>query len=120
MSGVAPFDAGNDVLIVDPTRASVVDRIDLTPAFADAPAGFYPRADRALLAGGRLRVLAVGLDADFTTHVDSRLVSIDPTTIAIEDVLVLEGMNGCGSAVASPDGRELAIACGGAYARDPA
>lgn len=117
MSGVAPFDAGNDVLIVDPASATIVDRIDLTPAFADAP-GFYPRADRALLAGGRLRVLAVGINADFTEHVDSRLISINPTTNAIEDVLVLEGMNGCGSAAASPDGSELAIACGGAYGQD--
>jgi hypothetical protein len=114
MSGVAPFDAGNDVLIVDPASATIVDRIDLTPAFADAP-GFYPRADRALLAGGRLRVLAVGLNADFSEHVDSRLISIDPGTHVIEDVLVLDGMNGCGSAAVSPDGSELAIACGGAY-----
>lgn len=120
MSGVEPFDAGNDVLVVDPTSATVVDRIDLTPAFADAPAGFYPRADRALLAGGRLRVLAVGLNADFTEHVASRLISIDPETNAIEDVLVFDGMNGCGNLAAAPDGGELAIACGGAYGQAPA
>jgi hypothetical protein len=119
MSGVEPFDAGNDVLVIDPTSAVVVDRIDLTPAFADAPAGFYPRADRAVLAGGRLRVLAVGLNADFTEHVPSRLVSIDPETNAIEDVLVFDGMNGCGSIAAAPDGSELAIACGGAYGQAP-
>jgi hypothetical protein len=120
MSGEEPFDAGNDVLVVDPTSATIVDRIDLTPAFADAPAGFYPRADRALLAGGRLRVLAVGLNADFSEHVDSRLISIDPETNAIDDVLVFDGMNGCGSVAASPDGSELAIACGGAYGQNPA
>lgn len=119
-SGVEPFDAGNDVLVVDPSSAAIVDRIDLTPAFADAPAGFYPRADRAVLAGGLLRVLAVGLNADFTEHVASRLVSIDPETNTIEDVLVFDGMNGCGSIAPSPDGSELAIACGGAYGQDPA
>lgn len=120
MAGLEPFDAGNDVLVVDPTSANVVDRIDLTPAFADAPAGFYPRADRAVLAGGRLRVLAIGLNADFTEHVASRLISIDPETNAIEDVLVFDGMNGCGSVAPSPDGSELAIACGGAYGQEPA
>jgi hypothetical protein len=119
-SGVEPFDAGNDVLVVDPTSAAIVDRIDLTPAFADAPAGFYPRADRAVLAGGRLRVLAVGLNADFTEHVASRLISIDPETNTIEDVLVFDGMNGCGSIAVAPDGSELAIACGGAYGQAPA
>jgi hypothetical protein len=120
MAGLEPFDAGNDVLVVDPASATLVDRIDLTPAFADAPPGFYPRADRAVLAGGRLRVLAIGLNADFTEHVASRLISIDPETNAIEDVLVFDGMNGCGGIAASPDGSQLAIACGGAYGQEPA
>lgn len=120
MSGLAPFDAGNDVLIVNPRSSSVEGSIDLTPAFAAEPREVYPRADRALMAGGKLRVLTLGLNADFTARADSRLITIDPETNAIEGVLILEGMTSCGSAALSPDGAELAIACGGDAARDSA
>lgn len=119
MSGLEDFDAGNDVLIVNPTSASIEGRIDLAPAFAGEAPGIYPRADRALMAGGKLRVLALGLNADFTEGVDSRLITIDPATDAIEDVLILEGMTSCGNAALSPDGTELAIACGGDATQDP-
>jgi hypothetical protein len=118
-SGLEDFDAGNDVLIVNPTSATVDGRIDLTPAFAGEAPGIYPRADRALMAGGKLRVLALGVNADFTEWVDSRLITIDPETSLIEDVLIFEGMRSCGSAALSPDGTELAVACGGDTALDP-
>jgi len=119
-SGDEDFDGGNDVLVIDPSAATIDDRIDLTPTLADEPAGFYPRAERALIAGGKLRVLAVGLNADFTDSVDSRLITIDPVTHAIESVLVLDGMKACSSARPSPDGSALAIACNGAFGTDPA
>jgi hypothetical protein len=120
MSGLEDFDAGSDVLIVNPTTARVEGRIDLTGAFAGEAPGIYPRPDRALIAGGKLRVLAVGLSADFTAIADSRLITIDPETNAIEEVLILDGMTSCGSAALSPNGTELAIACGGDASQDPA
>lgn len=120
MSGRVPFDGGSDVLVIDPQTASIVDRIDLAAAFAGAPAGVYARPDRALMAGGKLRVLAVGLSADFTASADSRLITIDPVTHAIDDTLVLAGLNGCGSGEVSPAGDLLAIACTGIAGADPA
>lgn len=120
MSGREPFDGGSDVLVVDPQAASIVDRIDMAPAFADAPAGIYARPDRAFMAGGKLRVLAVGLSADFTASADSRLITIDPLTHTIESTLVFAGLKGCGSGEPSPDGRTLAVACNGVAGADPA
>ena len=120
MSGSEPFDGGSDVLVIDPQTASIVDRIDLASAFAGAPAGVYARPDRAFMAGGKLRVLAVGLSADFTTSADSRVVTIDPVTHAIEHTLVLPGLNGCGSGEVSLDDDRLAIACTGIAGADPA
>lgn len=114
-SGAEPFDGGNDVLVIDPSSATITGRIDLMPALAGEPAGYYPRAERALIAGGKLRVLAVGLDADFTDSLDSRLITIDPVSHALESVLVFEGMKACSSARPSPDGSVLAVACNGAF-----
>lgn len=118
-SGEEEFDEGNDVLIVDPSTPAIIGRIDLAPAFDELPEGFYPRGSRALLASGKLRVLAVGLNADYTDRLASRLITIDPETDAIEDVLVFDGMHSCGSAVLSPDGKELAVPCAGAFGQDP-
>jgi len=118
--GEEPFDGGDDVLIVDPSAPEIVGRIDLTPALDGEPDGFHPRAGRAFLAGGKLRVLALGFNTDFTDSLAPRLITIDPDTHAIEDVLVFEGMTSCGSAALSPDGEEIAIGCSGAYGQDPA
>jgi hypothetical protein len=118
-SGREPFDAGNDVLIVDPTQPAILGRIDLMAALDGEPAGYYPRAGRALLAGGRLRVLSLGYDETFDDAVDSRMVTIDPETDEISQVLVLEGLQNCNSLSLSPDGRQLAVGCSGPFGEDP-
>jgi len=118
-SGEQEFDEGNDILVIDPSVPEIVDRIDLTPVLASEPAGFYPSADRALLANDRLFVLAVGFNFDFTDRVASRLVTIDPARDRIEDVLVFDGLTSCSSLDLAPDGVTLAITCHGAFGKDP-
>jgi hypothetical protein len=120
MPGAEPFDGGSDVLVVDPRTPAIVDRIDIAPAFAGVPGSIYARPDRALMAGGKLQVLAVGSSADFTASADSRLVTIDPESHAIESTLIFTGLDGCGSAEPSPDGSVLAVACTGIAGADPA
>ena len=118
-SGEQPFDQGNDVLVIDPSVPEIVDRIDLTPALAGEAEGFYPSADRALLANGKLFVLCVGFNVDFTDRVNSRLITIDPERDTIDDVLVFDGLNSCSSLDVAPDGLTLAIACHGAFGNEP-
>lgn len=118
-SGKQEFDEGNDVLVIDPSVPEIVDRIDLMPVLASEPAGFYPSADRALLVNDQLFVLAVGFNVDFTDRVASRLVTIDTARDRIEDVLVFDGLTSCSSLDLAPDGVTLAIACHGAFGRDP-
>ncbi|HVW30598.1 MAG TPA: hypothetical protein VHC69_34820 [Polyangiaceae bacterium] len=118
-SGKKPFDSGNDVLVIDPSVPEIEASIDLMPALAGEPSGFYPRADRALFAGGKLRVLCVGYNSDFTKNIDSRIVTIDPDSESITDVLVFKGMKGCGTLALSPDGARLAVACEGSFGEDP-
>ena len=118
-SGEQEFDEGNDVLVIDPSVPEIVDRIDLMPVLASEPAGFYPSADRALLVGDQLFVLAVGFNVDFTDRVASRLVTIDTAHDRIEDVLVFDGLTSCSSLELGPDGVTLAVACHGAFGEDP-
>src|SRR5690606_13597380 len=110
---------GNDVLVIDPSVPEITGRIDLMPSLEGAPDGFYPRADRALLAGGRLRVLAVGFNQNFTERLASRLISIDPERDRIEHVLVIDGMHSCSDLALAPSGTRLALACNGAFGQDP-
>ena len=105
--------------MIDPSVPEIVDRIDLTPALAGEEDGFYPSADRALLANDKLFVLSVGFNVDFTDRVNSRLITIDPDRDAIDDVLVFDGLNSCSSLDLSPDGLTLAIACNGAFGSEP-
>lgn len=116
--GEQAFDEGSDILVIDPSVPEIVDRIDLMPVLEGEPAGYYPSADRALLANDRLFVLAVGFNVDFTQRADSRLVTIDPARDRIEDVLVLDGLSSCSSLDVSPADTTLAIACHGAFGRD--
>jgi hypothetical protein len=117
--GKEPFDLGNDVLVVDPEAAEIIGSIDLMSALGGAPAGFYPRADRALIAGGKLRVTANAMNADFTRNIDSRVVTVDPESGAMEHVFVTEGLHNCSGIALSPDGSRLAVTCSGRFGEDP-
>lgn len=114
-SGEEPFDRGNDVLVIDPSVPAIVSSIDLMPALADEPDGFFPCADRAILVGAKLYVLAVGFNTDFSDGVESRLVTIDPTRDEIQGVFVIEGMHSCSALDRSPTGETLVVACNGAF-----
>jgi hypothetical protein len=118
-SGREDFDSGNDLLVIDPSVPAITGRVDLMPVLDGEAAGFFPRAGRALVAGGQLRLLALGFDENYLELVDSRIVSIDPETDEITQVLVLEGLQNCQNLALSPDGKELAVACSGPFGADP-
>jgi hypothetical protein len=117
-SGLEDFDQGSDLLVIDPSAATVVGRIDLTPVLDGEDPSYLPRATRALAAGDRVLLLAQAGNAAFE-FLDTRLVVIDARMDTIEQVLVLEGMTSCANLALSPDGDELAIACNGAFGQDP-
>jgi hypothetical protein len=113
-SGQAEFDSGGDILVLDPTTGELKGQIDLRSAFdGDAPPA---TPTRAVMAGALLRVTLIGYDG--TAFADARLVSIDPKTLEISDVLVFEGVQNCTNLALSPDGKSLALGCTGPYAPD--
>jgi hypothetical protein len=110
-AGEAEFDAGGDVLVLDPTTGDLTAAIDLSTAFDD---GTPATPARALMAGGYLRVSLIGWDGAFG-YADARLVTIDPETLEIVDVLVFEDIQNCSTLALSPDGAKLALGCSGPY-----
>lgn len=116
--GRQAFDAGNDLLLVDPTGPSIIGRVDLTPAFTDSPEAYYPRADKLKLVGDSLYVLASGYSADFQDSIESRLLRINTHSQLIEDVVLLSGLHGCGGLALAPSANQLAISCAGPFNSD--
>lgn len=114
-AGNEPFDAGDDVLIVDPTEPAVIGRIDVSPAMAGEDEKFFARPSRGVLIGGKAVVLLEGYTLYFDQSAPSRLVLIDPQSDTITQVLVLSGMHGCAGLAPSPDEKSLAVVCSGEF-----
>ena len=108
--GQAPFDAGGDLLIIDPQANQITGRVEL----ATAPDGaFLPRADHLLKVGQEIWVSLQRFDADFKTAGDARLLGVDPSSDALTWTLDLPGIASCGAMVRSPSGNVVALACSG-------
>lgn len=120
MPGAEAFDAGDDVLVIDPSVPEITGRIDLSAALDGEPEDYFVRPTRALMAGGRLRVLSLGFNVGLDDQVDARIISIDPETDEVTQILALTGMKNCVDLALSPSGRELAIACAGPFGEDAA
>jgi len=112
-AGRQDWDAGGDVLIVDPSVPAITGRIDLAPALAGEPAKFSAHPARLLNVAGRIFALLAAYANDYSSGIASRLVELDPDTDSLLSTLVLDGLRGCTALAVSPDERELAVACTG-------
>jgi len=116
--GSEPFDAGGDLLELDPDGLAIVGRIPLGPALEGEPGAPLPRPDRAAWVGERILVLLGGYSADFAASAAARLIAVDPDAATIDETLVLDGVHGCSGLALSPDGSEVALACTGEWGGD--
>jgi hypothetical protein len=113
--GMAPFDGGGDILILDTVHHTITGRIDLS----DADDGnLEPRPDRMLLVGGQVWVSLERLDASYTTAGDARIAGVDPTMDKRTFELDLPNLVSCGGLALSPSGTVVAMTCSGTLA-DP-
>jgi len=119
----ADFDEGDDLLIVDPTRLTVIGRIALadyaTPGPAPANAPTQARPDRAILAGGLVYVSLNSISGDFATVGMGRVVIIDPASDAVVGTIDLPNVRNCSGLTYASTTARLYVACGGAFG-DPA
>ena len=112
--GAEPFDPGNDVLIIDPSKPAIVGSIDMLPPLGSDAARALPHVDKIVLAGDRAYVLLGALGKDFSAQVPSRIVSVDVRTDEVRAVVTLEGFLDCAGLALSPTGRQIAVLCLGA------
>ncbi|MFH1529232.1 MAG: hypothetical protein ABIK09_00710 [Pseudomonadota bacterium] len=110
--GRAPFDGGDDLLIVDPEAATVTGRI---PLGDQADPGLLARPERMVLAGDRVWVVLGHLAADFKGAGPGRLVAVDPLEDAVDLVLDLPGVENCTGLVHLPARDRLYVACAGLF-----
>jgi hypothetical protein len=110
------FDDGDDLLIIDPTQPKILGRIDLIPF---TPVGVLPRADRALLAEGKVFVSLNAISLDYNSYGTGRIVMVDPVTDQVADTIDLPGVKNCGAMTYLATDRKLVVACGGAYSDGP-
>jgi hypothetical protein len=112
-AGRQAWDAGGDILIVDPSVPTITGRIDLSSALAGEPSKFSPHPARLRSVLGRVFALLAAYADDYSSGTSSRLVELDPESDSLREVLVLDGLRGCTALAVSPDERELAVACTG-------
>jgi hypothetical protein len=112
--GKEAFDEGGDVLVVDPSDASIVDSINLSEAALGLD-DFLPRPGAMVRAGNDVIVLLAPFDAGFKDAADSRLVRIDTVEDRVSEVFVLDQLKGCAGLAISPDRSEIAVSCSGIF-----
>ena len=109
--GQQAWDAGGDLLLVDPTQPEIVGRIDLSMAMVGEPPNFSAHPAQVVQVAGRVFALLASYADDLLSGTTSRLVEIDPASDSLLSTLLLDGLRGCVSLAASPDQGELAVAC---------
>lgn len=115
--GREPFDGGSDVLVVDPRAPAITGRIGLEDALVGEDPTLLARPSRLLVAGGRLVVLLGVLSSDFQAAGDARVVVIDTKTLAVSEIVRLEGLQNCQAMALAPSRKgvadRIAVGCTG-------
>lgn len=104
--GRQPFDAGSDLLLVDPVAPRIVASLPLPrrPGYLPNPAALARFEDVVLVTLQHAR-------ADFSGMADSELVAIDVQDESLRYRIQLEGLQNCGRVEVSPNRRSLALGC---------
>lgn len=111
--GQEPFDAGDDVLVIDPSVPEITGRIDLSSAMEDPT--FFARPSRAVRVGEKVFVLLESYSL-YWDSAPSRIAILDSASDGLESVVMLGGLEGCTGLSLSPDAAHLAITCSGDFA----
>jgi hypothetical protein len=104
--GREPFDAGSDLLVVDPSVPRVTASLPMP-----RKQGYWPSPDAVSLLGDDLLVTLQHTRPDFSGMAEGELVAFDRDTLKQRFRLPLVGLKNCGRAELSPNRALLAIAC---------
>ncbi|HYJ09423.1 MAG TPA: hypothetical protein VEX18_10450 [Polyangiaceae bacterium] len=102
--GREPFDAGSDLLIVDPSQPEIVGSLPMP-----RQPGYLPNPVAVVRLGDVLLVTLQHARPDYSGMSDSELVAVAEESIRYR--LPLVGLQNCGRAELSPSGALLVVAC---------
>ena len=111
--GAQPFDAGGDLLVIDPSGPKIVQRIDVG-ASLPTEGSYFAHPDRARMVGNVLLVVVPFYDSRHYSGA-AYLIAVKTLDDRVADYLRLEGVSGCSGLDVSPDHATLAIACSGGW-----
>jgi hypothetical protein len=110
------FDEGDDLLIIDPSTATITGRIDLAPFAATVgETALWARPNRTLLANGNVYVALAQLSGDFMAAGEGRILVVDPATDTVSGMIDLPGLKGCLGMSYLADSKTLVVTCGGSF-----
>jgi hypothetical protein len=104
--GREPFDAGSDLLVVDPSVPRVTASVPMP-----RKEGFWPNPAAISQLGGDLLVTLQHARDDFGGMAEGELVAFARADLSLRYRLPLQGLKNCGRAELSPNRSVLAIAC---------
>jgi hypothetical protein len=104
--GREPFDAGSDLLLIDPSAAVITGSLPMPRVN-----GFLPNPVAVRAVADELLVTLHHAKSDFSDVADSEIVAFSATDQRLRYRLTLAGLRNCGAVEASPGGRLLAVAC---------
>jgi hypothetical protein len=104
----------SDLLIIDPTAATITGHLDLKPSAPKAgDKAVLPNPTRGVLLGGKVYVVLTALSDDNKVGAPGRVVVIDPATDTVTGTIDLPTLKNCASIAALENA--LVVACGGVY-----
>lgn len=106
--GREPFDAGSDVLVIDPSVPEITASVAMP-----RKAGYLPNPSEISRVGDDVLVTLVHANSDFSAMADSELVALSVRDAEVRYQLPLVGLKNCGRAELSPSGARLALSCSG-------
>jgi hypothetical protein len=112
-----------DIILVDPSTATVTSHVDKRIDVAGAlglPSKYVVHPARGVVIGGRAYLTTVIATIDYDEYAASHVVVIDTETDEVVQTRELTGLHDCAGIAASPSGEDLAIVCSGdLYANVP-
>lgn len=114
--GRAEFDEGDDLLVVDPLGMEVVGRIPLELGSGAASLEMPARPDRLEWGDERVWVSLNRLSLDFQEGGTGVVVSIDPDSDELLDIVELPGLTNCGGLAWDSDEKAMYVSCSGVFA----
>ncbi len=109
--GTMDFDKGDDVLIVDTKTPKITGSIAFPTI--DAEPTINGRPDRLLKVGANVWVSLQRISADFSTAGTGRIGIIDASKNT--STVALGGLKNCSTLSLSPNGKQVIVACSGAF-----